>query len=321
MKKKIIIISGDPNSINSEIIYKSWKKINKSVKKNIYIISNYDLIKKQFNILKFNIKIRKVKSIHDLSNNSDLKIINIDLDFKRPFNVSKKSASNFVIKSLNLGHKLALDKKNVLGLINCSINKELLNNKFVGVTEYFANKCKIKKNREVMLISNEKLAVCPITTHINISKISGSINKQTIIEKIKLINSWFKRNNKIIPKIAVLGLNPHNSEFKKNSEEIKIILPAIIKLKKLGIKVKGPLVADTIFIKDYKNFNIIVGMYHDQVIAPFKSIYKFNAINMTLGLKYLRISPDHGTAKDIMFKKKATAESLIKCINTILNFG
>ena len=92
-------------------------------------------------------------------------------------------------------------------------------------------------------------------------------------------------------------------------------------LKKKGIKVEGPLVADTIFINDYKKFDVIVGMYHDQVIAPFKTLYKFDAINMTLGLKYLRVSPDHGTARDIIFKDKANPNSLIKCINTILKLG
>ena len=89
----------------------------------------------------------------------------------------------------------------------------------------------------------------------------------------------------------------------------------------MGIKVKGPMVADTIFINNFKKFDVIVGMYHDQVIAPFKTLYKFNAINITLGLTYLRISPDHGTDKDIIGKKKANPLSLLKCINTVLNIG
>ena len=78
--------------------------------------------------------------------------------------------------------------------------------------------------------------------------------------------------------------------------------------------------ADTIFINDYKKFDIIVGMYHDQVLAPFKALFKFNAINLTLGLKYLRVSPDHGTAKKFNKKKKLII-SLIKCIKFINKFG
>ena len=88
----------------------------------------------------------------------------------------------------------------------------------------------------------------------------------------------------------------------------------------MGLSVSGPLVADTIFIDDYKKYDVIVGMYHDQVLAPFKALFKFNAINVTLGLKYIRVSPDHGVAKNLVGKKKANPESLIKCINFVNKF-
>ena len=100
----------------------------------------------------------------------------------------------------------------------------------------------------------------------------------------------------------MLGLNPHNSELRKIQKK-KIIIPAIKKLKKLGVNVDGPFVSDTIFINDYKNFNVIVGMFHDQVLTPYKSLYKFEAINLTLGLRYLRVSPDHGIAKNLIAGK------------------
>ena len=80
---------------------------------------------------------------------------------------------------------------------------------------------------------------------------------------------------------------------------MKIIIPAIRQIKKLKINATGPLIADTIFINDYKNYDIIIGMYHDQVLAPMKALFKYKAINITLGLKYLRVSPDHGTAKSL----------------------
>ena len=95
-----------------------------------------------------------------------------------------------------------------------------------------------------------------------------------------------------------MGLNPHNAEYNKDSEEIKFIKPAINSLKK-RFNVSGPYSADTAFGKAHlKKFNIIVGMYHDQVLAPYKTLYEFNAINMTLGLPYLRMTPDHGIAND-----------------------
>ena len=83
----------------------------------------------------------------------------------------------------------------------------------------------------------------------------------------------------------------------------------------------GPFAADSLFMNNFKKYDVIVGMYHDQVITPFKTLYKFNAINVTLGLKYLRVSPDHGTASDLIGKKKANPKSLIDCINFINKYG
>ena len=319
MNKKIIIFSGDPISINSEIIYKSWKKISNSEKKRTYIISNYDLMKKQFKTLKYPLDIIRVKNIYELPRSNKIKILDIDIKFKKPFKISQNECAKFVKKSLNYAHKLSLSK-NVIGLINCPINKRLLGNKKIGLTEFLAKKCKIKKNSEVMLISNKKFSVSPITTHIDLKEVSKKINSRIIFKKIKTLNSWFKKYKKIKPKICILGLNPHNSEFRRDSEEKKIIIPAIKKLKKEKINLKGPFSADTIFIKEYKKYNVVVGMFHDQVITPFKTIFKFDAINVTLGLKYLRVSPDHGVASNLIGKRKANPISLINCIKFVSKF-
>ena len=172
-----------------------------------------------------------------------------------------------------------------------------------------------------MMIKGKNLSVCPITTHLDLKDVSKNINSNKIIAKVHTIQNWYKRFYKKKPKIGIMGLNPHNAELRDKSEEVNQIIPAIKKLNKLGFNVKGPLVADTLFVKDYKNFNIIVGMYHDQILTPFKSIYKFNAINVTLGLKYLRVSPDHGVGKDIIKKNIADYSSLLDCIKFINKFG
>ncbi|MDA8619094.1 4-hydroxythreonine-4-phosphate dehydrogenase PdxA [Candidatus Pelagibacter bacterium] len=319
MNKKILIFSGDPNSINSEIILKCWKNIDSTTKKRIYIITNYELIKSQLKRLGYSSKIEIVKNINDLPTNKNLKILNIGLTFKDSFNVTVKECKKFIRKSLNLAHKLSLDPL-VSGLINCPINKNLLGNKKGGLTEFFAKKCRSKKNSEVMLISNEKISVCPITTHIDLQDVSKRINGKVIIEKIKTIDAWYKKIKKKKSKICLLGLNPHNSEFRKNSIEQKIIIPTIKKLKNKGINIKGPFSADTIFINEYKKYDVVVGMYHDQVLSPFKALFKFDAINITLGLKYLRVSPDHGVAHDLINKRKANPTSLLKCIKFISKF-
>ena len=141
-----------------------------------------------------------------------------------------------------------------------------------------------------------------------------------IENKVKTANTWYKKTYRKSPKIAMLGLNPHNAELRNNSEEIKEIFPAVKHLISKGIKINGPLVSDTIFINDYKKYDVIVGMYHDQVLAPFKTLYKFNAINITLGLSYLRVTPDHGTAVDLILKNKANPESLERCVKYLKKF-
>ena len=318
--KKIILFSGDPNSINTEILFKSWKKISKSLKKKIYLISNYNLILDQSKKLNFSFKISKAKNINDKKNEFSLKILDVNLNYKNPFDVNFKDSSKFVNKSLDLAHKLSLDK-NVLGLINCPIDKKLLLKKNIGVTELLSKKCNVRNNSEVMLIRNKKFAVSPITTHINIKNVSKNLKSKMIISKILTIHKFYRKFFKKIPKIGILGLNPHNAEMQINSEEKKIIIPSIRILKKRGINLIGPLVSDTLFIEDFKKFDVIVGMYHDQVLTPFKTIFKFDAINITLGLKYLRVSPDHGVAKKLIFKNKANPKSLIECINFINKFG
>jgi len=320
MNRKIVLVGGDPNSINSEIIYKCWKKLPNKIKQRIILISNYKLLKDQFKKLNYNIKLSNEQNLFKLNKSNELKILNIKLDYKDPFKVPLKSAKPFVLKSLDLAHKLALNKQ-IAGIINCPINKNLLGNKKIGVTEYLANKCLVKKNSEVMIIRNKELMISPITTHLDIRSISNKINKKLIITKINVINSWFKKTFKRQPVIAVLGLNPHNAELRKNSEEKKIIIPAIKNLKKSGFKLDGPLSSDTIFINNYKNYDLIIGMYHDQILGPFKALYKFDAINLTLGLKYIRVSPDHGVAVDRIKKKTSSAVSLIKCFDYIDKFS
>ena len=319
MNKKIILVAGDPNSINSEIIFKTWQKLKNNIRKKIYLIGNYKLINEQFKKLNFKIKTVKVDNIKIISKN--LKIIDIPIKFKNPFNVSFKDSAKYVIQSLNLAHKLSLDKK-IKGLINCPVNKKLIKKrKILGVTEFLAQKNPTNNRSEVMMLYNKKLSVVPLTTHIDLKNVSRKINKNLIESKIKTLDKYYKKIFNKKPKIAILGLNPHNSELAKESEEITKIIPSIVELKKNGINIHGPIVADTMFIEDYKKFNVIVGMYHDQVLIPFKTLFKFNAINITLGLNYIRVSPDHGTATNIIRKNKANYVSLFECVKFINNLN
>ncbi len=319
MKNKFLIITGDPNSINSEIISKMWKKISNTAKKKTYLIGNYDLFYYQLKKLKIRQKVIQVKNLNDQSFSSNIKIINVPLNFKDPFKVSFNNASKYLVRSFYLANKLAKEK-NVKGIINCPIDKKLIKNtNKVGVTEFFASINKITDKSEIMMIYNKSLSVVPLTTHIDLKNISKKITKKLIVKKIESLNKNFKKIFKKKPKIGVLGLNPHNGEFRKNSEEVETIIPAISNLKKKGINLKGPLVCDTSFVSNHKKYDVIVGMYHDQVLTPFKTLFHYDAINLTLGLPYIRISPDHGPATDLIGKNKGNPISLYNCVKFLIN--
>ena len=314
MRNLVAIIAGDPESINSEIIGKAWKKRSLFKKTNIFLIGNYNLIRKQFKILKIQIKTKKINNLRGEKFEKKLLIYDIPINTKKSFKIAKKVKSKYVINSFNVAIKLVKEKK-ISGFVNCSINKDdIFKNKNFGVTEFLAKKMGVFGN-EAMLIYNKNLAVSPITTHIKLKNVSKNISKIKILKKIIAINKFYFKNFKIKPKIGVIGLNPHNYEFRKNSEENKIIIPAINLLKKKGVLVVGPISADTAFINyKKKGFNVLVGMYHDQVLPPFKALFKFNAINITAGLPFIRVSPDHGTSADIIRKNLANPTSLIESI-------
>mgnify|MGYP001317071725 CR=1 FL=1 len=319
MKNLICIVAGDPNSINSELIGKIWKKKESFKNLNIFIIGNYLLIKKQLKIIGIKINLGKVSKIEKENFKRKLLVYDVPLKFKSPFNVGLKDKSKYILQCFRLASELA-KKKKISGFINCAINKkETFGNNFTGITEFLAKKEGVL-GKEAMLIYNKKLSVSPITTHIKIKQVSKNLSKKIIIDKVLTINKFFLKKFKFKPKIALLGLNPHNNELTKESEERKVIIPAISKLKKQKIYIRGPLSSDTAFINIKKNkFNVIVGMYHDQVLSPFKALYKYDAINITLGLPYIRISPDHGTGKNIIKKNLGSSKSLLEAIKFFKN--
>ena len=316
MKKPLAIIAGEPNSISSEIIFKSWKLRRQYTHKPLFIIGSIRLLNLQKKKLKHRIKIKKINKnfkINEL-NGTGLPVYDIKYNQKKPFEKISDKSNKYIFKCFDIALKFINNKK-ILGFINCPISKEsLFKNKHQGVTEFLSKKVD-KKNNEVMLIYNKSLSVSPITTHIPLSQVNKKISQYNIIKKVKIINNFYKKIFNKKPNFAILGLNPHNFSSSTKSEEKRIINKAIKRLTKMNIKVTGPVASDSGFMifKKYK-FDVIIGMYHDQVLAPFKALYNFSAINITLGLPYIRISPDHGVAENITGKRIANPNSLIESI-------
>ena len=309
----ILIVSGEPNSIFLEIFFKSLKL--KKIKSPIILISSKNLLNHQMKKLKFKrkIKLLEEKKLHKYSlNNKSINLIDIEFNTNKAFEKITKKSNLFIKNSFELAFKI-LKKGKIKKFINGPISKKnFLNSKYLGMTEFISEK--FHKKKSCMLIYNSDLAVCPVTTHLPLKKVSKKINKKNISEKIFLINNFYKKEFNIKPKIAILGLNPHCESVDRFNEDEKIIKPTIKFLKK-NFNVSGPYPADTIFLKNNrKNFDVIVGMYHDQVLTPFKTLYEYDAINITLGLPFTRISPDHGPNEKMLGKNLSNPLSLIKAI-------
>ena len=316
MDKPIAIIAGEPNSISSEIIFKSWMLRKKFLNKSFFVIGSIDLFNSQKKRLKYKIKIKEIGDNFkktDLTGKA-LPIYDVKYFQKKTFEKISDKSNKYIFKCFDIAINL-LKKKKINGIINCPVAKETLyKKKHQGITEFLSRKYKTTGN-EVMLIYNKNLSVSPITTHIPLSEVNRKINKSQIVKKVQIIDKFYKKILKKKPIIAVLGLNPHNYLSTKRTEKMGIISKAVKKLKENNIKIVGPISPDSSFMSLNKSkFDVIVGMYHDQVLTPFKALYNFNAINITLGLPFLRISPDHGVATNIVGKKTANPYSLIESI-------
>jgi 4-hydroxy-L-threonine phosphate dehydrogenase PdxA len=312
--KPIILIAGEPNSIFFEIFFKAIK-INKYKSPLILIGCKKILItqmkkykfKKKLNILEFD-KIKKYNL-----DNKKINLINVQCN-KINNKFSIKLTNEYIKKSFEVAFKLIKDNF-TNKLINGPIDKKkFLKKKFLGITEYISHE--FKNNKTAMLIYNKNLSVCPITTHLPLRLVTKNINRKIIEEKIIIINNFFKSKLNIKPKIAVTGINPHCESILKKNEDDEIVSKAINSQKKGGMNVFGPYSADTIFLKKNRsNFDVILGMYHDQVLTPIKSLYEFDAINITIGLPFFRITPDHGPNKEMLGKNISNPTSLINAIN------
>ena len=312
--KPIIIVAGEPNSIFFEIFFKALKT--ERFKSPILLIASIDILKLQMKKLGFKkeIKLLTLPEIQKTKlDNRSINLISIRYSQNKPFEKLSSKSNDYINLSFDLALKI-IKKKITNKFINGPVSKKFfLKNKFLGITEYLAHKTKTKKY--AMLIYNKNLSVSPITTHLPLKHVSKNISKNLILEKVKLINSFFKENLKKKPNIGITGLNPHCESIDMFNEDQKILKPVIKYLLKLKYKVSGPFAADTIFLKkNRKKFDVIIGMYHDQVLTPIKTLYEYDAINITLGLPFLRVSPDHGPNERMLGKNLSNPLSLIRAI-------
>lgn len=305
---------GDINGIGYEIIIKTltdpriFEMVTPIVFGNSKVASYH---KKTLDVKDFNFNL--IKRV-DLANPKRPNIINIDeREIKIDLGTSTKIAGEMAWLSLKAAVE-TIDKFDIDAIVTAPINKKNIQSssfQFNGHTEFFASHYGVKDYLMLMVSGNLRIGV--ITGHIPISEVSSAINEQLILRKIRILESSLKRDFAIQrPKIAILGLNPHASDNGLiGTEEEKIIIPAIQQAFEEGILVYGPYPADGFFgSSNYRKFDGILAMYHDQGMIPFKAMAFESGVNYTAGLPIVRTSPAHGTAYDIAGKDKADSTSI-----------
>ena len=323
LQKKIILISsGDPSSIAPEITIKALqsKKIHEKILP--IIVTDPKLIYNYSDIFDDHLK---VNEIQDQINFTDYKTnyLNvIPVKTNDTVRVGKPSIANCsfikksIIKCIELENKTAAS-----AIVTNPINKNIMYKsgfKYSGHTEFLASFSK-ENIQPVMMLVGQNLKTIPLTIHVPLSQVSSLITEELIITTIKItakyLTSYFGIKK---PKIILTGLNPHSGENGDiGTEEQEIIIPAIKKTQRHNdFLLDGPFAADTVFSYEARqNYDVAICMYHDQALIPIKTLDFYNGVNVTLGLDFIRTSPDHGTGFDIAGKNIANPESLISAIN------
>ena len=317
LKPRVGITIGDINGIGPEVIMKALRdsRLFKHFTPIIYgsskVLSYY---RKALNIKELNYV--QVKG-RDYINNK----INVINCWNETVEISigeeKKEAGEAALKALQAAVK-DLQQGNIDAVVTAPINKNNIQSEdfqFPGQTEFFTNSFETKES--LMFLTSDQLRVGVVTGHIPLSKITEKLNKELIMKKASIMERSLKHDFGISkPKIAVLGLNPHAGENGLlGSEDEDFIRPAVIEMKNQGKLIFGPYPSDGFFGKgDYKKFDGVLAMYHDQGLIPFKTLAFNSGVNYTAGLPIIRTSPDHGTAYDISGKNVADSNSMREAI-------
>ena len=318
---RVGISVGDINGIGIEIILKTFEDLRMlELCTPIIFASNKTLSahKKQLDI---HTQTHGVDSVSKCVNNK-VNLVNIWKEqVELNFGKETSDGGKYAFLSLQAAVK-SLQNNEIDVLITAPINKHNIQSedfKFSGHTEYLEANL---EGESLMILMTDELKIGLITGHIPIHKIAETINAELIEKKVNLMHNSLMQDFKINkPKIAVLGLNPHCGDNGViGDEDDKIIKPTLEKIQASGKLVYGPFSADSFFGSgSYKNFDGILAMYHDQGLAPFKTLSFGNGVNFTAGLNKIRTSPDHGTAYEIAGKSEANHNSFKEALYTAID--
>ncbi|MBI4709691.1 MAG: 4-hydroxythreonine-4-phosphate dehydrogenase PdxA, partial [Nitrospirae bacterium] len=315
--KKIAITMGEPGGIGPEIIVKALFCTEIRNLCTPIVIGDIEIIKKAVKLTGLSLEVTPLSKITDSKPEAG-KIEVLGIKSSKPFKKCAPSsgAGTAVVSYVKKAVELAL-KKDVHAIVTAPVSKEslkLAGCSWPGHTELLAELTRTKDFS--MMFAGEKLKIILATIHVPLKDVPQLLNKKLVLKTIIHAKKGMDLLGIRKPRIAVAGLNPHAGEAGiLGNEEIKSIVPAVKEALKKDIKVSGPYPPDVVFHKAYRgDFDIVVCMYHDQGLIPFKMLEFEKGVNVTVGLPIIRTSPDHGTAFDIAWKNKANPSSMLEAI-------
>ncbi len=315
--KKLAITMGDPGGVGPEIIIRAI--LSPKVRECCYpvVIGDRKVMEAALQLIDRHADLRTIRTPEE-SAPSTKTIELIEVDSLNIFKKGKATAEGgracavYIRTAVELAMAGQVD-----GIVTAPISKEALKLaglKWPGHTEMLAELT--ASDDFGMMLTGGPLRVILVTTHTSLRTVPAMITRDRVLKTIRLARKACDMLGIESPRIAVAGLNPHAGEAGIfGDEEIREIMPAVEEAKREGAMVSGPFPPDTVFHKTYRGaFDIVVCMYHDQGLIPLKMIAFETGVNLTVGLPFVRTSPDHGTAYDIAWKGKADASSMIEAI-------
>ncbi len=320
----LVVSSGDPAGIGPDIILSAYSLRDRSDLPPFYVVGDVSLLRQRADMLGLDVEIGHVNADDDFGSQFARYLPVLEVSGLNEVVTGQISSSNgaFVIETIRRSvEEIATGRAS--GVVTAPIHKAALYGagfQFPGHTEYLASLCPElfqKTVTPVMMLASEELRVVPVTIHIPFETVPEVLTKDLIVETVRIVARDLRYKFGIdAPRIILTGLNPHAGEDGTlGREEIEVIEPAIKELLDAGIDVSGPFSADTCFHpRARQGYDAAVAMYHDQALIPIKTISFDEGVNVTLGLPFIRTSPDHGTAVDIAGTGKARADSFIAAL-------
>ena len=315
-KIKLGISIGDFNGIGIEIILKTFLDKRMLDFCTPIIFGSTKLITAYKKPMNIDLQINGIKEVNNAISGK-INVVNLwNDDIVVDLGTATESSGKYAFKSLEAATN-SLEKGAIDVLVTAPINKDNIQSEefvFPGHTEYLESKL---NGESLMILMADKLKIGLITGHIPVSEIASTITPELIKKKVAILYKTLVQDFAISkPKIAILGLNPHCGDHGViGSEDDEIIRPTIAEIQEEKKLVYGPYAADSFFgSKNYLNFDGILAMYHDQGLAPFKTLSFGGGVNFTAGLDKIRTSPDHGTAYELAGKGEANINSFKEAV-------